>query len=96
MIPPAIPPTIGPHLDAGVFSSDGEEEPGEVEVNEEGGDVEETLGRVSVEGGDAEVDTAGRERERVIDPVGVDETNRDADADASAIRQINPPFGKGS
>lgn len=82
MMPPAIPPTIGPHFAAGDLSVEASAPPEEEEDDGEtvmgGGEEEVWVGR------EEDVDTAGRERESVVVPVGVEEMYSEADAEASA------------
>lgn len=96
-IPPAIPPTIGPHFSAGDFSLSPEGVWSEVEDGE--GDL---VGVLLAEGlGPVGADVAGiegRSRDRVVGPAGVAVEYNEADCDASATRQhvMLARFGHGS
>jgi hypothetical protein len=85
MIPPAMPPTIGPHFAAGDSSSGSAEEDPDEDVGETYERVENAVGEFVWAGRFSEKGTAGRERESVVEPVGINEAYREAETDASTV-----------
>lgn len=88
MTPPAMPPTMGPHFSARDFCSGGlSESEDEAEGDEEGAEVD-GRGFVAVVGVGVVmgvcVGLGGKERDRVVVPVGANVAYNDAELEASA------------